>query len=183
MIVGDLGHLQIRCWPGSGHVSWWRHLMETSSAILAHCAGNSPVTGEFPAHRPVARSFDVFFGLRLNKRLSKQPWGWWFATPALSLWRHCNVFGTDPLSICRIVEIVFIQIYIFLPWSRHCLGVAGTYADSLQIDNIWTSVPVEFRLYLYHGSVASWRRVTRKTWMSMCNNWSASVMTSNMWTL
>ena len=42
------------------------------SALLAIYAGNSPVTGEFPAQRPVAQSFDVFFDLRLNKRLSKQ---------------------------------------------------------------------------------------------------------------
>ena len=46
--------------------------METFSALLAVYAGNSPVTGEFPAQRPVTRSFDVFFDLRLNKRLSKQ---------------------------------------------------------------------------------------------------------------
>ena len=46
--------------------------------------------GEFPAQRPVTRSFDVFFDLCLNKRLSKQPWGWWFETPAWSLWRHRN---------------------------------------------------------------------------------------------
>ena len=32
--------------------------------------------GEFPTQRPVTQSFDVFFDLRLNKRLSKQPWGW-----------------------------------------------------------------------------------------------------------
>ena len=48
------------------------------------------VTGEFPAQRPVTRSFDVFFDLRLNKLLSKQPWGWWFETLSWSLWRHCN---------------------------------------------------------------------------------------------
>ena len=41
--------------------------------------------------RPVTRSFDAFFDLRLNKQLSKQPWGWWFETPSGSLWRHCNV--------------------------------------------------------------------------------------------
>ena len=28
--------------------SWWRHQMETFSALLVLCAGNSPVTGEFP---------------------------------------------------------------------------------------------------------------------------------------
>ena len=52
--------------------SWWRHQMETFSALLAICAGDSPVPGEFPSQRPVTRSFDVLFDLRLNKRLSKQ---------------------------------------------------------------------------------------------------------------
>ena len=46
--------------------------METFSASLAICAGTSPVPGEFPVQKPVTRSFDVFFDLRLNKRLSKQ---------------------------------------------------------------------------------------------------------------
>ena len=46
--------------------SWWRHQMETFSALLALCAGNSPVPGEFPALRPVTRSFDFLFDLRLN---------------------------------------------------------------------------------------------------------------------
>ena len=50
---------------------WWRHQMEACSALLAICAGNSPVTGEFPAQRPVTRSFHVFFDLHLNKQLSK----------------------------------------------------------------------------------------------------------------
>ena len=53
-------------------VPWWRHPMETFYALLAFCAGNSPVTGEFLAQRPVTRSFDIFFDLRLSKRLSKQ---------------------------------------------------------------------------------------------------------------
>ena len=51
--------------------SWWRRQMETFSALLAICAGNSPVTGEFIAQMPVTRSFDVFCNLRLNKRLSE----------------------------------------------------------------------------------------------------------------
>ena len=53
-------------------LTWWRHQMDTFSTLLAICAGNSPVSGEFPAQRPVMRSFEVFFDLRLNKRLSKQ---------------------------------------------------------------------------------------------------------------
>ena len=58
-------YLNIRKSPGiSGHKvkfhSWWHHQMEVFSTLLAICAGNSPVTGEFPAQRPVMRSFDVF---------------------------------------------------------------------------------------------------------------------------
>ena len=49
--------------------------METFSALLDLCAGIS-VTGEFPSQRPVTQSFDAFFDLRLNKRLSKQSRGW-----------------------------------------------------------------------------------------------------------
>ena len=70
--------------------TWWRHQMETFSALLAICAGNSPVTGEFPAHRPVTQSFDVFFDLRLYHQLSKQWRHRWFETPWCSLWCHCN---------------------------------------------------------------------------------------------
>ena len=72
--------------------SWWRHQIETFSALLAICAGNSPVTDEFATQRPATRSFDVFFDLRLNKRLRKQSWGWWFETLSRPLWRHRNVY-------------------------------------------------------------------------------------------
>ena len=64
--------------------------METFSALLAICEGNSPVSGEFPAQRPVTQSFDVSFDLRLSERLSKQSWGWWFETSSTPLWRHSN---------------------------------------------------------------------------------------------
>ena len=88
-----LGHQQAQWWPQAGHVSfvsldnnnfprldhmtsfpWWRHQMETFSALLAKC-------------------FDVFFDLCLNKRLRKQSWGWWFQTLSLILWCHWNANG------------------------------------------------------------------------------------------
>ena len=65
--------------------------METFSALLSICAGNSPVIGEFPAQRPVTLGFDVFFDLRLNNRSNKQSWSWWFETQSRPLWCHCNV--------------------------------------------------------------------------------------------
>ena len=72
--------------------------METFSALLAICAGTSPVPGEFPAQRPVTRTFDVFFDLRLNKRLSKQSEDWCFKTLSRPLWRHCDEWCNHIIS-------------------------------------------------------------------------------------
>ena len=85
--------------------------METFSALLAICAGNSPVTGEFLAQRPVTRSFDVFFDLRLNERLSKQWRGWWFETPLCPLWRHSNDIREMPTLNMKIV------VWAILDWT------------------------------------------------------------------
>ena len=40
--------------------TWWRHQMETFSALLALCEGTPLVACGFPSQRPVTRSFDVF---------------------------------------------------------------------------------------------------------------------------
>ena len=76
--------------------SWWRHQMEPFSALLAICAGNSPVSGEFPAQRPLTRGFGVSFDQRPNKWLCQQSWGWRFETHSHPLWHHSNV-----LAWCR----------------------------------------------------------------------------------
>ena len=73
----------------TNNLSWWRHQMETFSAILVLCEGNPPAIGGFPLPRPVTRNFDVFFDLRLNIRLSKQSRRLWLETSSCSLWRHC----------------------------------------------------------------------------------------------
>ena len=79
------------------HTTWllYKKYMITSSngtiyRITGLCAGNSPVTGEFPSQRPVTWSFYVFLDLRLNKQLNKQSCGWLFEMPSGSLWRQCN---------------------------------------------------------------------------------------------
>ena len=117
-----------------GSISWWRHQMETFSVLLAICAGNSPVTGEFPAQRPVTRSFDIFFGLRLNGRLSKQSWDWWFETPSRPLWRHNNVWVTSNkrrhLSITTFQKPAWIFLFNWLfglgikKTSKRCITCA-----------------------------------------------------------
>ena len=75
-------------------IAWWHHQMETFRALLALCEGNSPFTGKFPSERPVTRSFDLFFDLRLKKWLSKKSIRRWFETPSRPLWRPCNGMST-----------------------------------------------------------------------------------------
>ena len=70
-------------------VTQFRKMMMTSSN------GNIfRVTGHL-TQRPVTRSFDVIYDLRLNKRSSKQSWGGWFETLSRPLWRHRNVVQVD----------------------------------------------------------------------------------------
>ena len=86
------------CWEtgSSTHCSsWWRHRMKTFSVLLAICAGNSPVTGGFPAQRPVAQSFDVFLDLHLNKQLSKRSWGCYL---------RCHCAHYDVTVMCYVID-------------------------------------------------------------------------------
>ena len=86
------------------YMSWWRHQMEIFSALQFTGHRWQPPPPPPPTHThththnthtqtPVTRSFGALFDLRLNKRLSKQSWGWWFEAPSLSIWRHCNVIN------------------------------------------------------------------------------------------
>ena len=113
--------------------SWWRHQMETFSALLALCDGNSPVTGEFPAQRPVTRIFDVFFDLRPNKRLNKQSWGWWFETPSRPLWPHCNV------------------VLPAINWSLIKFRRGFFCTRSIRVDITWTNIETIHALYVSSG--------------------------------
>ena len=114
--------------------TWWRHRIETFSALLAICAGNSPVPGEFPTQRPVTRSFDVFFELRLNKRLSKQSRGWWFEMLSCLLCRNVlkiPVILPPGVKISvqscsenrRLLLELYIYIYIYY-WNRKSLHMS-----------------------------------------------------------
>ena len=76
-------------------VTKWHSLWQISICMMTSSNGNifrvtGHLCGEFTGHRPVTWSFDVFFDLRLNKRLSKQSWCCWFETPWRSLWCHPN---------------------------------------------------------------------------------------------
>ena len=122
-LAKHIHNLQCCRWCQSCH-PWWRHQMETFSVLLAICAGNSPVPGEFPTQRPVTRSFDVYFDLCPNERLSKQSWGWWFETLSSPLWRHCPASRTTLVArrfrvaaICPIIQVPHcIRVFFYFVW-------------------------------------------------------------------
>ena len=116
--------------------------MEKYSALLAICAGNSPVPGDFPAQRPVTRSFDVFFYLLLNKRLSKQWRGWWFETPSRQLWRHSNTKMATNISR----HITNINHSAICVWKENVLLYSS-------MNNVFTVVLFQRA----HGGVMVWR--------------------------
>ena len=104
--VDILWHLQrwkfIRLLIKKNETPWHVHLC--SYFLMASWNGNrvrvtGPVTGGFPSQRPVTRGFDVFFDVRMNKRLRKQSKRRWFETPERSLWRQRNVVSI----VCNVI--------------------------------------------------------------------------------
>ena len=90
-------------------------------ARVSRCQNNSITRALL--RRAMTRSFDVLFDLRLNKRLSKQKWGWWFETPLHSLWRHCNdsLIGSCSvpihyLNLCRLIKNGALGINLSKSW-------------------------------------------------------------------
>ena len=94
--------------------SRWRHQMETFSALLALCAWNSSVTGKFPSQRPVTRSFDVFFDLRLNKRLRKQ-------SKRRDLIRHCALYDFTVMLSCSLLDDMYSSLCVPVTFVTHVI--------------------------------------------------------------
>ena len=137
------------------HITWGRHQMETLSALLALCAGNSQLTGEFPAQRPVKRSFVGFFDLRLNKHLSEQSWGWWFETPSDPLWRHCNPPRRDFLSYENLQRVItaFCMFGVTLWWIL-CIIEFRAWIYNYRADSRFA--PSHWKTTLHCNDVCHW---------------------------
>ena len=156
------------------------HMMTSSNGnifrVTGPLCGEFTGPGEFPTQRPVTRSFDVFFDLCLNKRLSKQPWGWWFETLSWSLWRHCNERG---------LELGFQAVDHHTGWNlqsrnRPCFRRGHFRSYHL----VWCRPPhlQESQVGTSGGSgLASWPTETKhveKTWASVMHAWVTAMM---MW--
>ena len=93
---------------------------------------NSPHKGQW--HWALMFSLD----LRLNKRLSKQSRGWWFETPWLSIWRHCNHLERRPRRSTNhqgVVDVTLDEIWPvpFITWLN--VFVSNVYYKKVQVDN------------------------------------------------
>ena len=135
--------LRIRYWCKeigleSQTFSWWRHRMETFSALLGLCVGNSLVTGEFPSQRPVMWNFRVFFALRPNKRLSKQSRRRRFEMPLRSLQRYRNVLTEWGQSKWRNITAP--------PWWTLCHEVSRDFACHFE----WHPLISHFRFKIFN---------------------------------
>ena len=124
----------------------FRHpiMMTTSNGnifrVTGHLCGEFTGPGEFPTQRPVTRSFDVFFDLRLNKRLCKQSWGWWFETLLCPLWRHSNEDTVKSVIFHAMLNDIFvhdIHIYVLsletyttlINWRRNIVFLSSSNFD------------------------------------------------------
>ena len=146
-------------------VACWLHQMETFSALLAICAGNSPVPGEFPTQRPVTRSFDVYFDLRPDKRLSKQLWGWWLETLSHSLWRHHNGHAANDTSKCIFLYETFL-FWLKVLW----IVFAGVHQG-------WTNVYPDLRRHMASLVNMMWYNHIRHTVNEndMMTSWNGNI--------
>ena len=157
--------------------SWWRHEIETFSALLAICAGNSPVTGEFSAQRPMTRSFDIFFDLRLNKRLSKQWRSWWFETPSRPLWHHYNDGLTVFCPYCSILLLMNLStgMMLHLRFGLHFIKMQNLHCSgpvSISYPNV-SCVLAGCRMTL---NWASWVNLLWRRWRDGCSSTLAQMM-------
>ena len=122
--------------------------------VIGPLCGEFTGPGEFPTQRPVTRSFDVYFDLRLNKRLCKQSWGWWFETLLCPLWRHSNVkcvgnlIYTKLMLISKLTRVVKIGFWL-----------AGGMAPS-QSKAVRDRTMVSWHRNSFHIDCPSWREST-----------------------
>ena len=139
----------------SGSVDWknkgwhddvikWKHFPRYWSFVRG--IHRSPMPSEFPSQRPVTRSFDAFFVLRLNKRLSKPSRHRWFERPSRSLWRHCN-------GICSSTSHVRLVCHPL--WRGGQVGLSCFYSSGNLFDT-WCRIKhlvygKWYRSFLIHG--------------------------------
>ena len=75
-------------------------------------------------HRAKASDAGLWCFLRLNKRLIKQSWGWWFETLLCPLWRHCNAIFVHMtrFSTSMLNKLIWIVIMIYTSTCKNSIN-------------------------------------------------------------
>ena len=126
------------------HTTWWRHQMETFSALLANCAWNSSVTGELPSQRPVTRRFSVFF---------IRAWinGWVNNHEAGDLRRHRAHYEVIVMK-CVIGNFYLVWVALWkwpcffeymLLYAQYCHETTSIYLNCTGIYGIWSCISIK----------------------------------------
>ena len=122
--------------------------METFSALLALCAWNLPVHGEFPAQRSITRSFDVYFDMHPIKRLSKQSCNdatyirCWQFSPGITFlvpyvqYHHLVRYPTDDRWTVLWIPYWLTGCHVSSGWHT------GWYKTTLRSDALYPTMPI-----------------------------------------
>ena len=161
--------------------------METFSTLLAICVGNSPVHDEFPAQRPVTRSFHVFFDLRPNKQLSKQSWGWWFEMLSHPLWRHCNVKTDGEPGLCHRARGLFLyQITHVIArscWASNTNSSIKKFTQSCPLGNVTSNSMLQRCLSNFTAIVMHWTSMSHLWDMTRAYHETSHVILKLLWSI
>ena len=134
--------------------------------VTGHLCGELTGPGEFPAQRPMTRSFDVFFDLRMNKRLSKQSWGWWFETLSRPLWRHRNGKKAWLLIGCWLCyQPIWNQVGKFLATINFSLGISQW--SGSQVNQIMYEILSKYHLIQRSFGEDTWWRRRMETFSAL----------------
>ena len=137
--------------------------------VTGHLCGefSAPPPCEFPTQRPVTRSFDVFFDLHPNKRLSKQWWGWWFETSPCPLRRHRNEFkrGKNIYFVYGSKSIGPFSLFVFpgyrcdVVWRVYRPNWGNIYKKKIKgcCHNKWFGMYLYYIISLIQKSVPKWK--------------------------
>ena len=123
------------------NITWWRHEMETFSALLSLCEGNPSVIGGFPSQRRVTRSVDAFFDLRLNKRSSKQSRRRWSETLIMTSLQWVKCFCQHLMT--NVISRLYINFFQYFSYGYILPGYSSLstwttswwYLQSYLLDN------------------------------------------------
>ena len=144
------------------HQSDWTYLTHT----LIHYRSSHVPNGEITGQRwwRLGNALIFLFDLCLNKRLSKQSWGWWFETPSCSFWCHCN----DAEKRAAVIKQIMLDRGL---WRSEALGVFVRWVNFLTVIKLHTTNLLSSRLLPFPDTLFITNRIwTEKRDITMTSN-------------